>query len=108
MKFGKDEQETVIVFDAEIGEWEIYSCVPEHIKMVLKNTAINSADIEVLTQFEGKATSIRFTLENAAISLASFFKKKRIHQAPSEAQLQARQKFAEMAKGRSTSNEVPQ
>ena len=101
MKFSKDEQETTINFDAVSGMWVLYTCVPLHINSFMKSTAINQAEIEVLTSWEGKPTSIRFKAENTAISLASLLKKKRIKREPSEAQIKARQKFAEMAKARS-------
>ncbi len=101
MKFVKDEQETTINYDGVTGMWELYTCVPSHINSFMKNTRIPIAEIEVLTEWEGKATSIRFKAENSAISLATFLKKKRTQGEPSEAQLLARQKFAEMAKARS-------
>lgn len=100
MKFTKEDQETVIIFEAETGEWNFYSCVPAHIQLFMKNGRINNGDIEVLTSHEGIPTSIRFKVENSAISIASFFKKKRIKREPTEAQLQARQKFTEMARSK--------
>ena len=100
MRIPKDEQETTFVFDAALGKWDIYTCVPAHIQLFMRNERRINADIEVLTSWEGKATSIRFSIENSAISIRSFFKKKRIKRKPSEAQLQARQNFAEMVRSK--------
>ena len=76
MKFNKNEQETVIIFDAQKGEWTFYSCVPSQIQSFMKNPILNKEKIEVLTSHEGKPTSIRFTVENPLVT-KSFFKKKR-------------------------------
>jgi hypothetical protein len=100
MRIPRENQETVITFEAETGEWDIYTCVPAHIRLFLENERISNADIKVLTEFEDKPTSIRFSIENSAISIRSFFKKKRIKRKPSEAQLQARQNFAEMVRSK--------
>lgn len=33
--YPRSEQETVLVFDRETGEWTAYSCVPTHIRKLL-------------------------------------------------------------------------
>ncbi|SIR37922.1 hypothetical protein SAMN05878482_103477 [Peribacillus simplex] len=76
VKFNKDEQETVITFDAKKGTWTFYSCVPSHVDSFIKNPILNKEKIEVLTSYEGKSTSIKFTVENSLVT-KSFLKKKR-------------------------------
>jgi hypothetical protein len=100
MQISKGEQETVINFEAATGRWTVYTCVPHHVQLFLENPAITTADIQVLTEHEGKPTSIRFSIGNTAINIAKIIKKQRIQGEPSEAQLQARQKFTEMARSK--------
>lgn len=102
MKFTLEEQETCLNFEAKEGKWFVYSSVPSHIRLFTKNTATTHADFEVLSSYEGKSTSVRFSIENSATSIASFIKKKRIVREPTEAQVKARQKFADKAKERAS------
>ncbi|MFJ5750453.1 hypothetical protein ACIP97_18040 [Peribacillus frigoritolerans] len=75
MKFNKNEQETVITFDSQKGEWTFYSCVPSHVHSFIKSPILDKEKIEVLTSYEGKYTSIMFTVENSLVT-KSFLKKK--------------------------------
>lgn len=92
MKINLDEQETVITFDAKKGEWAFYSCVPAHIRLFSENPLITTDNLEVLTTWEGKPTSIRFTLENDWINTKGFLKKRRVKRTPSIKQLKALEK----------------
>ncbi|MED3759701.1 hypothetical protein P4555_11570 [Peribacillus frigoritolerans] len=76
MKFNRDEQETVITFDAKKGKWTFYSCVPSHVHSFIKDPILNKEKIKVLTSHEGKSTSIKFTVENSLVT-KSFLRKKR-------------------------------
>lgn len=76
MKFNREEQETVITFDAKKGRWTFYSCVPSHVHSFIKNPVLAKEKIKVLTSHEGKPTSIKFTVENSLVT-KSFLKKKR-------------------------------
>ncbi|MGH0681365.1 hypothetical protein [Bacillus mycoides] len=77
MKFKKAEQETVITFDAKIGEWTFYTCVPSHIRLFTSKTDEISEKIEVLTECEGNPTSIKFNVPKESINPKNFIKKKR-------------------------------
>ncbi|PRS26918.1 hypothetical protein C6W19_24285 [Bacillus sp. RJGP41] len=76
MKFNKNEQETVITFDSQKGEWTFYSCVPSHIHSFIKNPVLAKEKIKVLSSHEGNTTSIKFTVENSLVT-KSLLKKKR-------------------------------
>ncbi|MFB7637677.1 hypothetical protein [Peribacillus butanolivorans] len=76
MKFNRDEQETVITFDSQKGEWTFYSCVPSHIHSFIKKPVLAKEKIKVLASHEGKPTSIKFTVESSLVT-KSFLKKKR-------------------------------
>lgn len=78
MRICKEEQETVITFDAKKGQWSFYTCVPSHIRLFLTNAVVNTEKIEILTTHEGKATSIKFHLENSLVSPKDFMKKQRV------------------------------
>ena len=75
--------------------------MPSHIQLFLKNDRINNADIEVLTEWEGNPTSIRFSIDDSAISIGQIIKKTRTKREPTELQLEAREKFIEMARAKS-------
>ena len=95
MKFNKEEQETVITYEAETGKWNFYTCVPSHINSYMKNPILNKENINVLTSYEGKPTSIEFKVENDIVT-KSFFKKKRtISEAHKQALLIGRLKKGE-------------
>lgn len=76
MKINKEEQETVITFDAETGVWSFYTCVPSHIKSFMKNPILDKENFKVITSHDGKPTSIEFEVENSLVT-KRFFKKKR-------------------------------
>ncbi|MEC2869498.1 hypothetical protein ACIQHV_11430 [Bacillus bombysepticus] len=65
MKFNKDEQGTVMIFDAKTGYWDCCTNVPSHIRLFTSKIMEISGGIKVLTTHEGKPTSIR---------VSSFFK----------------------------------
>ncbi len=94
MKFNRIEQETVITFEAETGEWNFYTCVPTHIALFTQNDWITTKDIKVLTEYEGVPTSISFNAKNDLINSKQFIKKKRAKRELTEAQRQG------LAKGR--------
>lgn len=77
MKFKKDEQETVITYEAKTGVWTFYTCVPSHIHLFMQNPLINQGGISVLTLHEGNPSSIRFTVKDSLVN-KRFFKQKRI------------------------------
>lgn len=52
------------------------SCVPSHVHSFIKSPILDKEKIEVLTSYEGKSTSIKFTVENSLVT-KSFLKKKR-------------------------------
>ncbi|MFI8657993.1 hypothetical protein [Priestia megaterium] len=76
MKFNKDEQETVIIFDAKNEEWNFYTCVPSHIELVTSGVLHKPSEITLLTEEEGVATSIKFTVPKEFTNLEGFIKKK--------------------------------
>ncbi|MED3982207.1 hypothetical protein [Priestia megaterium] len=78
MRIHKEEQETVITFDAKKGQWSFYTCVPSHIRLFLTNSMVDTEKIEILTTHEGKATSIKFKLEKSLVSPKDFVKKQRV------------------------------
>ncbi|BCC57939.1 TPA: hypothetical protein QC160_004984 [Bacillus cereus] len=65
MKFNKDEQETVMIFNAKTGCWDCCTNVPSHIRLFTSKIMEISGGIKVLAEHEGKPTSIR---------VSSFFK----------------------------------
>ncbi|MDU9695559.1 hypothetical protein O0Q50_30620 [Priestia aryabhattai] len=75
MKFNNYEQETVIIFDAKNKEWNFYTCVPSHIELFTSNSQDEPSEVTILTEEEGIATSIKFTLPKYSINLESFIKK---------------------------------
>lgn len=95
MIFNKEEQETVITYEAETGEWNFYTCVPSHIKSFMKNPILNKDNFKILTSSEGNPTSIEFKVKNDIVT-KSFFKKKRtISEAHKQALLNGRLKKGE-------------
>lgn len=106
MKFSREEQETTINYDALTMEWDVYTCCTGHINVLMKNDRIPLADIEVLTEWEGKPTSIRFKVGAARTSLPSLFKKPRAKQEPSEKQLQARKAFADRMRNKQYNSDM--
>ncbi|WP_409253854.1 hypothetical protein V1502_08135 [Bacillus sp. SCS-153A] len=66
MRFEIEEQETVITFDAFTGKWTFYSCVPDHIKKLLKDPSAFE-DLEVLSKHTDVTTSIRFVIDGSQI-----------------------------------------
>jgi nitrogenase subunit NifH len=59
--YDKEEQETVIVFEPDINQWDIYTTVPKHIRR-LKNDYIASVFQEEKDS-EGKTTGLRLKVE---------------------------------------------
>lgn len=55
--YEKEEQETVIVFEPAINQWDIYTTVPKHIRR-LKNNYIASVSQEEKDS-EGKTIGLR-------------------------------------------------
>ncbi|AXI08150.1 hypothetical protein CUC15_03845 [Oceanobacillus zhaokaii] len=76
MKINKEEQETVQTYEVVTGKWNIFTSVPSHIRYYMKNPLLNKENIEVLTEHEGKPTSIRFTVEDSIVT-KSFLRKRR-------------------------------
>ncbi|AUO12329.1 hypothetical protein [Priestia megaterium] len=75
MKICKEEQETVIIFDAKNEEWDFYTCVPSHIELFTSNSQNEPSEVTILTEEGGEPTSIKFTLPKYSINLESFTKK---------------------------------
>ena len=76
MKFIKEEQETIIRFDPVDGMWHVYSATPKLIrKYIIYATSMN-IDFKVLTEWEGKTTSIELVVPEI-LSNNSFLKPKR-------------------------------
>lgn len=67
MSYNREEQETTLVFDAETGEWNGYSCYSPHITKILKLLAIDDVDAEYE---EGRESplSIKFKLRPNQVS----------------------------------------
>lgn len=76
MRFSKEEQETIIRFDSIDGMWHVYSATPKLIrKYIIYATSMN-IDFKVLTEWEGKTTSIKLVVPEM-LSNNSFLKPKR-------------------------------
>lgn len=86
MKFTKEEYETTINYDGLTGQWTFYTSVPSHIRILSKKATDLSREIKVLTEDEGKPTSIQFTVEKDSINPRNFIKSKRV---PTDSQIEA-------------------
>lgn len=76
LKFIKEEQETIANFDPIDGYWTVYSATPLYIKHYIKNAIAMNIDYKVLTEYEGKPTSIEVKVPNPLFN-NNFFKPKR-------------------------------
>lgn len=62
--FSREEQETVLVFEVETGEWMVYSTVPKHIRKLM-----DLGEMEI-TDYDGdRPTAIRGTLSEKQVSM---------------------------------------
>jgi hypothetical protein len=64
MGFAREDQETVLVFEVESGQWNVYSNVPKHIRKLM-----NLGDMSVLELEEGRPIAIRGTLSEKNVSM---------------------------------------
>lgn len=77
MKISKWEQETTINFDPVTSTWSIYTCVPSHIKRLLNNPLLQKENLEVLTVYKDKPSSIKLAVPDYLFN-SSFLKRKRV------------------------------
>lgn len=65
MAYPKIEQETVLVYESETGEWSAYSTVPKHIRKLSELT-----DVTVLeTEDNGEPKAVRGNLTDKQVRL---------------------------------------
>lgn len=83
MGYAKEEMETVLVFDYEVGNWIVYSTVPKHIRKLME-----IGEVEIIEEENERPITIGGTLTERQVSM----KKERVM---SEEQ---RQKSAEILK----------
>lgn len=76
LKFSKEEQETIIRFDQVDRMWYVYSATPKFIRQYINFATSMNIDYKVLTEFEGKPTSIELVVPYI-LSNNSFLKPKR-------------------------------
>ncbi|MDT0160292.1 hypothetical protein [Bacillus sp. AG4(2022)] len=62
--YPREEQETVLVFEVETGEWMVYSTVPKHIRKLM-----NLGDMEVTHYDEDRPIAIKGKLEEKQVSM---------------------------------------
>lgn len=78
MKFSLDEQETTINYDNREKRWYVYTSVPSHIRQFMSNPLISNSETEVLDEYEGQPTGIRFKLDDSLVSINKLTKQKRV------------------------------
>lgn len=76
LRFSKEEQETIIHFDPVDRMWHVYSATPKFMRQYLNYAASMNIDYKVLTEWEGKPTSIELVVPEM-LSNNSFLKPKR-------------------------------
>lgn len=76
MKFIKEEQETIIRFDSVDRMWHVYSATPKFIRQYTNYATSMNIDYKVLTEWEGKSTSIELVVPEM-LSNNNFLKPKR-------------------------------
>lgn len=65
MSIPRDEQETVLVFNNQNKEWDVYSCVPKHIRRIMELTE----EVEVLDSESNRPIAIRGKLNEKQVSM---------------------------------------
>lgn len=78
MKFNLDEQETTINYDNRKKRWYVYTSVPSHIRQFMSNSLISNSETEVLDEWEGQPTGIRFEIDDSLVSINKIIKQKRV------------------------------
>lgn len=78
MKFCLDEQETTINYDNRKKRLYVYTSIPSHIRQFMSNSLISNSDTEVLDEWEGQPTAIRFELDGSLININGIVKQKRM------------------------------
>lgn len=76
MKFIKEEQETINRHDSIDKMWHVYSSTPKYIRQYINFATSMNIDYKVLTEWEGKPTSIELVVPES-LSNNSFLKPKR-------------------------------
>ncbi|MCP1145800.1 hypothetical protein [Lysinibacillus endophyticus] len=76
MKFIKEEQETYVNLDPIDDIWTIYSATPTLINKYIKKAIAMNIDYKVLTEFEGKPTSIEIKVPGSLFN-NTFLREKR-------------------------------
>lgn len=76
MKFINAEQETIIRFDSIDKVWHVYSATPKYIRQYINFATSMNIDYKVLTEWEGRPTSIELVVPES-LSNNSFLKPKR-------------------------------
>lgn len=75
-KFIKEEQETYANFDPIDDIWTIYSATPTLINKYIKKAIAMNMDYKILTEFEGKPTSIEIKVPGSLFN-NNFLREKR-------------------------------
>jgi hypothetical protein len=62
--YSKSEQETVLVFNYEDGDWDCYSNVPKHIRKLM-----SVGEMKVLETEDGRPIAVRGKLSEKQVSM---------------------------------------
>lgn len=87
MKIAREEQELSLNFDPIDGICTVYTSIPSQISKYLKNPVVQNGNLNVLTAYKGKPTSIEIRVEKNLFD-SNFFKKKRVISAAHKKALQ--------------------
>lgn len=89
MAYSRDEQETVLVFNNDLGEWDVYSSVPKHIRKLM-----TLGNFKVLEDECGRPIVVRGKLNEKQVSM----KKERVMSEEQRLQASERAKKARLSK----------